>query len=458
MNSLRNLRAGRLARPARIFSKVGGVAAAFALAAAPFPLSAFSADAATAAAPLRYGQGLEDFYAARGHQPLWFTYGQPGPQVDALLALIDSAEVDRLDRERYRPKALSKAVRSARNGDPRAIRRADVMLSEALVNYARDLRRTGDIGVTYVDPGLRPGPRSPRAILDAAAAAPSLHNFVTRMGWMNPIYGDLRRALAARAYRSEAERRTLELNLERARELPAGPGRHVIVNVAAQTLSMHEGGRAVDSMRVVVGKAKNPTPMMAALIRFTSLNPYWNVPPDLAAERIAPFVVKHGVGYLRSKGYQVLSDWTDSATVADPSTVDWQAVAAGTAEVRIRQLPGPGNAMGRMKFMFPNADGIYLHDTPEKELLSEASRLFSGGCVRLEDAPRLGAWLFGQPLKPSGAGAEQPVPLPEPVPVYITYLTAVPDGSSIAFFNDIYGRDAARLAQLGGAPQLASTR
>jgi murein L,D-transpeptidase YcbB/YkuD len=338
------------------------------------------------------------------------------------------------------------------------VRRADMLLSQALVSYVRDLRRTGDIGIIYVDRELRPGPPSPRAILEAAARAPSLAEHVAGMGWMHPAYGQLRRALALRNYAGDSERRTLLLNLERARELPAGPQRYVLVNAAAQRLFMYENGEVVGSMRVVVGKPRNQTPMMAAFIRFAALNPYWNVPPDLAAERVAPNVVKDGLGYLRSHGYQLLSDWGDSPTVVDPSTVDWQAVADGRVEVRLRQLPGPGNSMGRMKFMFPNDQGIYLHDTPDKELLSEASRLFSGGCIRLEDAPRLGAWLFGRPLNPKGARAEQAVPLPRPVPVYITYLTAVPSGSSVAYFDDIYGRDAARSAQLRSSPNLASWR
>ncbi len=402
------------------------------------------------------GQGIGDFYSARAQQLLWFTAGRPGPQIGALFALIDSAGIDGLDSRRYRTKDLLKAVRSARTGDPRSVQRADRMLSEALVAFARDMRRPGNIGVTYVDRELRPGPASPRMILEALAAAPSAADYIGATGWMNPIYGDLRLALAGRSFRSEAEARAIELNLERARELPAGRQRYVVVNAAAQRLSMYENGRVVDSMRVVVGKAKNPTPMMAALIRFTALNPYWNVPPDLTAERIAPNVVKGGPAYLRAKGYQLLSDWTPDAVVSDPTTVDWKAVAEGRAEVRIRQLPGPGNAMGRMKFMFPNAEGIYLHDTPDDELFGEASRLFSGGCVRLEDAPRFGAWLYGKPLKPSGAKAEQKVALPEPVPVFLTYLTAVPSGSSIAFFDDIYGRDAARLAQLRAAPTLAA--
>jgi murein L,D-transpeptidase YcbB/YkuD len=99
--------------------------------------------------------------------------------------------------------------------------------------------------------------------------------------------------------------------------------------------------------------------------------------------------------------------------------------------------------MGRMKFMFPNAQGIWLHDTPEKEKIEEAGRLQSNGCVRLEDAPRFARWLFGQTLKPQGARPEQRVALREPVPIYLTYLTAVPSGSSIVYFDDFYGKDRA---------------
>jgi murein L,D-transpeptidase YcbB/YkuD len=103
-----------------------------------------------------------------------------------------------------------------------------------------------------------------------------------------------------------------------------------------------------------------------------------------------------------------------------------------------------------MKFMFPNSEGIYLHDTPQKELLTEASRMFSGGCVRLEDAPRLGRWLFGSSLETTSKAPEQRVDLPKPVPVYITYFTVMPNGTDLATFPDIYSRDRNQLAQAGG--------
>src|SRR5438309_7344955 len=104
--------------------------------------------------------------------------------------------------------------------------------------------------------------------------------------------------------------------------------------------------------------------------------------------------------------------------------------------------PGPANSMGKMKFMFPNAQGIWLHDTPEKEKIEDAARLESNGCVRLEDAARFARWLFnGRPPSPKGARPEQKVDLPQLVPVYLTYLTAVPSGTSIVYFDDFYGKD-----------------
>ena len=451
-----NLRTGCIHRPVRRFSVHGGAAAALLAAAAPLAVPA-PAHAAAVAAALGSGQGVADFYVARSGFPLWFEDGQPSQAAAILIETLARADVDGLDPRNYRLQEIQRAMRAAWGGNSRAAQQADRMLSQALVAYVRDLRRANDVGVVYVDPELRPAPPSPRAILDSAASAPSLTDYVAGMRWMNPAYGQLRKALLTQNYSSDQERRALMLNLERARELPGGSGRYVLVNAAAQRLDMVEDGRIVGSMNVVVGKPKNPTPMMAAYIRFAALNPYWNVPPDLAAERIAPNVVKEGLRYLKTHSYQVLSDWGDNPTVVDPSTIDWQAVADGRTEIRVRQLPGPKNSMGQMKFMFPNAEGVYLHDTPDKELLSEASRLFSGGCVRLEDAPRLARWLFGKPLNPEGAGTEEAAPLPTPVPVYITYLTAVPTGSSIAYLDDIYGRDAARMAQQSGS-YLAGSR
>ena len=449
MTSKRSARTGPgpVRRLTLIIGAVAGLAAA--------PLSFPAAAEAKAAVPR--DQGVEDFYDSRRNQLLWFRPGQ-NSAAQELFALISTARYDGLDERKYKLNALAKALRRASGGDRDDIREADEMLSKAFVAYARDLRTAPPAGMQFADPRLRPGPPSPRALLLTAAAAPSLTRFVTSMGWMNPAYAPLRRALVGGNYRDSRQRDLLRINLERARVLPATFPRYVIVNAAAQRLDMYEGGRLVDSMRVVVGKEKEKdrTPMLASFIREAALNPYWNVPTDLAAERIAPNVLKYGVSYLSRGGYQVLSDWGDHPSVVDPATVDWQAVADGGIVIRVRQLPGPGNSLGKVKFNFPNRHGVYLHDTPDKELLTEETRLFSGGCIRLEDAERFGRWLFGRELRATSKEPEIEVALDRPVPIYVTYLTAEPNGSKIAFHNDVYGWDAEKLAQMGSSGRLAA--
>ena len=447
MFSLRDLCTGR--RPVHIFVRLGGIMAALAFAGAPLsPAYARQKPPppVAAAQPQVVDQTVAGFYRSRNNAPLWLA-PNAGDAAEQLIGVLSNARVDGLDPDTYHVSALSEAVRQSWGRDRKAILAADEQLSAAFAAYVADLRRGSDGGLTFVDPQLRPTPPTALAALLDAAMAPSLSTYVKNVGWMHPIYGELRQALVAHNYTSDQQRDVLQLNLERARVLPAGPQRYVLVNAAQQRLYMYENRQAVDSMVVVVGKPKWPTPMLAAYIRFAALNPYWYVPSDLAGEDVGQYVLKFGLKYLDDYGYKIVSDWSRDATFIDPKTVDWKGVVNGkVTDLMIRQDPGPKNFMGRMKFMFPNQFGVYLHDNPRRELFKEASRYFSGGCVRLEDAARLGRWLFGRDLDWQSAGTEQPVPLASPVAVYITYLTAMPEGASIAYYDDVYGRDAAKLA------------
>jgi murein L,D-transpeptidase YcbB/YkuD len=420
------------------------LAAALAVAAAVFGVAPRPAEShAAVLVAADEGSAVASFYRARGGAPLWFS-PRSGAAAQQLVQLLTTASADNLDPRRYNVRNLARAVAAASGGDPAAVRQAEAMLSTAFVAYVRDLKHDPGMGVIYVDSELRPRPPSAAAILGQAAAAPSLSDYVQKMSWMNPIYANLRLALASRLYFNPQQRHLLALNLERARVLPSGNGRYVIVNAPAARLYMYENGQVVDSMRVVAGRPDPvaQTPMMAAFIRYIALNPYWNSPADITAKKLAPTILKEGRAYFKNRGYELLSDWSDHARVIDPMSIDWHAVAAGRVQARLRQKPGPANSMGKMKFMFPNAQGIWLHDTPEKEKIEDAARLQSNGCVRLEAAPRLARWLFnGRPPSPKGARPEQKVDLPAPVPVYLTYLTAVPSGTSIVYFDDFYGKD-----------------
>lgn len=201
-------------------------------------------------------------------------------------------------------------------------------------------------------------------------------------------------------------------------------GRYVLVDAASARLFMIEDGRVRDSMRVIVGKPAAATPPLKSVINYATLNPYWNVPPDLAQKIIAPRVIKDGTVYLTERGYEVVSRFGVKSPILSPDSVDWQAVAAGHAKVHVRQRPGAANSMGQMKFDVADANGIYLHDTPNKDLFAKAERNISNGCVRLEDAPRFARWLLGNDPPLASSAPNQHVALPAAVPIAIAYLDA----------------------------------
>lgn len=249
---------------------------------------------------------------------------------------------------------------------------------------------------------------------------------------------------------AEHYERRIAINMERAWRLPATNAfdRYVIVDSGSAEAYLFDRDRLADSMRVVVGSAATKTPMMAVLMRTAKANPYWNVPPDMIASLTAKRVLDQGVSYLDNFHYEVLANWSPEASVTDPKTINWRQVAAGRSDIRVRQLPGPWNSMGEMKFEMPNDYGIYLHDTPIKEVFDKDDRWISNGCVRLEDYQRFASWVFGR-MPQVSSELEQVIALPKPVPVYMTYLTVAPSpGNGIAFRPDRYGFDAQAMPQM----------
>lgn len=387
------------------------------------------------------------FYEAR-QQPLWL---RSPTAVRTLLDMLRTADVDGLEQGPELAGAIERVLRDAEMGVPGAAREAERLMSNAFVLHAQALKWPGKALMIYADPTLAPRVPTPAEVLEQAAAAPDLAQHVRQVVGVNPIHAALRDAAVRDMRLLGTPTRALKSSLERARLLPS-EGRFVMVDVASQQLMMFEDGRVVDQMKVVVGKPAMKTPLLAGTLRQATFNPYWNVPVDLAASNIAQNVLKNGLGWFRARNYEVLSDWTSSATALDPQSVDWKAVAEGRIEARVRQRPGRGNSMGEMKFEFPNDFGIYLHDTPDRQYFAEAERTFSSGCVRLEDAARLGRWLLGREPVAASSKPELEVALPTPVPVFLTYLTVRPaaDGT-LAYAPDVYGLDTPGEGQLAAA-------
>lgn len=382
--------------------------------------------------------GVNAFYAARNSAPLWLGARQDGTAARELLGILKRAQVEGYAQG---PKIAAQAealMSRASTGDRDALLDADRLLSTGWVHYVQMLRNP-PAGMTYSEQWIAPRPETSAEMLRLASAAPSLDAYVRSIAAVNPIYSAIRSAAFARyqATGLPADPRVLT-SLERTRVFPA-KGRYVVVDAASARLLMVEDGQTVDSMKVIVGKSdpSTQTPMLASVIHYATLNPYWHVTPDLVRTLIARNVLDQGMGYLKTRGYEVLSA-DGSGEMLDPAKVDWHAVADGSQLVQVRQLPGPANSMGRIKIGFPNSSDIYLHDTPNKDLFAQDDRTLSHGCIRLEDAERLGRWLMGRDPETASSEPEQNVLLPKPVPIYVTYLTAHVDGAQLTFVDDPY--------------------
>jgi murein L,D-transpeptidase YcbB/YkuD len=242
----------------------------------------------------------------------------------------------------------------------------------------------------------------------------------------------------------------IRVNLERWRWLPLDLGqRFVVVNIADFHLDLVEDGNPLMRIRVVTGRPYRHTPVFSGTMTYLEVNPYWHIPPSIARKDILP-KIKKNPDYLAEQGIRVFESWKSDAGEIDPNAVDWSRITPRTFSYKLRQDPGPRNALGRIKFMFPNRFSVYLHDTPAKGLFDETRRTFSSGCVRVERPMDLADFVLdGDPLWTRDAlqaaiesGETRTMRLPKPLPVHILYWTAwIDEEGRIQFRKDVYGRD-----------------
>jgi murein L,D-transpeptidase YcbB/YkuD len=393
------------------------------------PADASAVPAASLA--LAADSAVASFYASRPGLQIWLGTAEARTAAAKLPDILKRAPFDGLAEG---PELAAQVEAALAAGQPTD----DQTISSAWVRYVRAIKAPVQ-GVSYGDPALAPVAPSPEAVLDATARASSLSAYVDEVSSVNPLYAALR-ADAAKA--GDTPDLRVRATLDRLRLIPA-TGRAIVVDIPAAKLLMIEDGKVVDSMKVIVGKKTGATPILASTIHYVTFNPVWHIPQDIARVRVAPVVVQRGVGYLTLARYQTVERFGgDKEKPIDPETIDWKAVAAGKAEVYVRQLSGPRNMMGKVKFGFVNDSGVFLHDTPDKKLFARDKRYLSHGCIRLERPDALAAWLLG-PNAPEPSGEpEQLVQVDKGVPIYLTYLTAQPgDDGQIAYAEDIYGLD-----------------
>lgn len=240
----------------------------------------------------------------------------------------------------------------------------------------------------------------------------------------------------------------IRINLERFRWLPENLGsRYLMINLGSYQLTAVEDNQIELNMKVIVGKLKRETPSFSSEMTHIVINPYWNVPNKLARLDLLP-KQQADPDYFYLHDYNVY--WRDSSQMeVDPYRIDWNEVSARASQFpfRIQQRPGKYNALGQLKFMFPNPWNIYLHDTPHKELFNQAQRNFSSGCIRVEHPLDLAIFSLNQAgardsvINRIDSGENQGERLAQPLPIYAVYFTAWPYQGEVLFSQDPYHRD-----------------
>lgn len=249
-----------------------------------------------------------------------------------------------------------------------------------------------------------------------------------------------------------AEERVAQIvvNMERWRWLPSDLGkRHVFVNQAAFEMFFVRADKTVDRRRIIVGKPFHKSPMFSDLISYAEFNPTWTVTPNIARNEFLPKLRKDP-GYLARNNYLLYAGWGANAPVVDPYSIDWAGVSPSKFGYKIVQQPGPKNALGKVKFIFPNKFNVYLHDTPSRQLFASTGRAFSHGCIRVQGPLDFAEKLFAADgtLTRSriddivGSKRTKRTLLKSKVPVHLAYFTAWIDEDGLPnFFADVYGRD-----------------
>jgi len=247
----------------------------------------------------------------------------------------------------------------------------------------------------------------------------------------------------------------IRLNLDRIKWLSKRDDRyHIVINIPDFKLNFEDGGKVIQNMKVITGKPNHPTPVFGDEVEMIVLNPYWNVPTSIIQKEMIPKLLKNPYA-LKKQNIEIRNGWGKNASKVDPASVDWGAYRySKVVPYRFAQMPGYKNALGKIKFLFPNRFSVYMHDTPTKSLFKRHKRAFSHGCVRLEK-PRELLKTFAaidnsidleKAFEILKGKKNTTLKLQKPIPVDIVYLTAYVDyDGNLQFRNDVYNYDTMQL-------------
>ena len=397
------------------------------------------------------------FYESRNNLPAWIDGDRASPRLAALVQALRQSENHGLDPARYGTDRFQQAIAAAdqtkQRYDLAAVPELDARLTYAYMRYAADLLGWSvNPRQIYSNWIAAPNNTDLAAQLSKAVSSGNVEQSLEELAPSHNQYKGLQAALQHERQNPTGHLDEIRMNLQRWRWMPRDLGdRYIFVNVPAYQMQVVDGTNPVLAMRVIVGDPKHQTPLFNDEMTTVVFSPNWNVPESIIRKEMLPRLVDDP-GYLERQDIQVVGT---SGEVVDAESVDWGDDSA-VEGLHFRQEPGPKNALGLVKFLFPNNFDVYLHDTPQDALFNKEHRALSHGCIRLENPVALAeyllrdnpAWTEEKISAAMNAGHEQGVPLKHHIPVHIAYFTAWvnPDGS-VTWLEDPYGLDAKQKEQ-----------
>ncbi|MEM9331161.1 MAG: L,D-transpeptidase family protein [Pseudomonadota bacterium] len=386
---------------------------------------------------------LKKYYRGKLGKGIWTGKKGLNKRGVELVQSLQSATADGLEPRDY----LSALPQNIQNLTGKDLAAAELYLSQSFWKFGRDLS-AGRTTPAVSEPDIIISRKKTDVqgwLKLASRRGPA--KVIAELRPPHPQYAALSKLLATTKPGS-AQARQIIVNMERWRWLPRSLGkRHVLVNQAAFEMLLSDKGKVVDKRRVVVGKPFHKTPMFSHTIQYAEFNPTWTVPRSIAGNEILP-KLRRDPGYLEKNNYKVYTSWKADAPAMNPHSVDWQSVNSKKFPYRIVQQPGENNALGQVKFLFPNKFNVYLHDTQSKQLFSEKNRAFSHGCIRVHKPLEFAEQLFGSRAlnqakiqKILANPSPQRVNLKKQVPIHLAYFTVWVEGGNPKFHKDVYARD-----------------
>ena len=395
------------------------------------------------------------FYESRGYMPAWIDGDETTTHWKDLVEQLKYAEAHGLDPASYDVAQFEQAREQSQtklHGTKfavEAVPEMDAKMTFAYLRHAADLlgwtRSARDVYRHWL---TDPKKEDLSARLTAALENKQVRQSLEELAPTHPQYKGLQAALAAETVTPTGKADVLKMNMERWRWASRDLGdRYVLINVPAYVMQVYESDRPALSMRVIVGQPDWPTPLFSDEMTNVVFSPYWNIPETILQDETLPAVARDPDFLLRNN-IEVVGT---SGRPVDPYSIDWSADMAAQG-VRFRQRPGANNALGLVKFMFPNRFNVYLHDTPGDKLFFKEKRAFSHGCIRVEQPLELAQyvlrdqpeWTTARIQQAMHARQERAVQLKTPIPVHIGYWTAwvEADGKTVTYTDDPYGIDA----------------